>query len=549
MKKKNLYIRECFKYKGIVAFIFMLLIIETYVVFKLPFKMEAMNDLLFHINKDNYKNFILCFLGYVGFSVVQVGIFLVLNITYKQLSNKITSGIVLKLYQKIYSVKIKWPSQFTVDEVMQTVNGDAYKLGDNGIKIVFQMIRIVINVAGLLFYMVTTNIQLAVMITLNFLVVMLIQKKLNNVLANKLKKLKVTYGKYAYTSNTFFGNYLNYRHIKAGNYFKRLIKKDMQHYLDDSLSIEKVSSVNVVFGSLSNLFNILIVMGAGAYMLLNGNITLGVLITFSTFANIFGNYITGIPGLFMQIKEFGISYERVMKIMDVECHEEVAEEGNGITQEQNNVLKREIDLISLKDVFFSYNGRNAIITGFSHDFQKNAIYCIVGENGAGKTTLINLILGEYGVTNGSTKVNNQELNFNEFMNVYREHVTYCPSTRLLFDDTIKNNIALDKEVDDSEIEEIMRELQIDGDSALKLDREVNEMQNNLSDGQKQKLNIVRSILEGKEIMVFDEIEMHLDMETKKNVMKYLNRIKQDKIIIIVSHDTYVIEQSDIMIRL
>ena len=55
MKKENLYVKECIKHKGIVAFIFILLIIETYVVFKLPFKMEAMNDLLFSINKENYK--------------------------------------------------------------------------------------------------------------------------------------------------------------------------------------------------------------------------------------------------------------------------------------------------------------------------------------------------------------------------------------------------------------------------------------------------------------------------------------------------------------
>ena len=284
-------------------------------------------------------------------------------------------------------------------------------------------------------------------------------------------------------------------------------------------------------------------------MLLKGNITLGVLITFSTFANIFGSYITGIPSLFMQIKEFGISFERVLKIMDVECHEEITEDGYVVSKVQNDVLNREIDSITLKNIQFSYNGKDNIINGFSCDFRKNGIYCIVGENGAGKTTLINILLGEYAIASGCTEVNSQALDFNEFMNSYREHITYCPSTRLLFNDTIQNNISLDREVNVSEIEEIMRELQIDSDHVLQLDREVDVMHNNLSDGQKQKINIVRSILNGKEIMVFDEIEMHLDSDTKKNVMKFLNRLKRNKIIILVSHDTYVIEQSDTIIQL
>lgn len=127
-----------------------------------------------------------------------------LNITYKYLSNRITSGIVLKLYQRIYQAKIKWPSQFTVDEIMQTVNGDAYKLGDNGVKIVFQIIRLTINIVGLLFYMLVTNATLAIMIIFMFIIVMLIQTRLNKLLVGKSKKLKKTYGKYAYISNSFF---------------------------------------------------------------------------------------------------------------------------------------------------------------------------------------------------------------------------------------------------------------------------------------------------------------------------------------------------------
>lgn len=551
MIKKNIYIKECMKHKKILFVIFILLLTETYVVFNIPFRMESMNNLLFDLDKNNYKTFILYFTGYIGFSVAQICVFFMLNITYKYLSNRITSGIVLKLYQRIYQAKIKWPSQFTVDEIMQTVNGDAYKLGDNGVKIVFQIIRLTINIVGLLFYMLVTNATLAIMIIFMFIIVMLIQTRLNKLLVGKSKKLKKTYGKYAYISNSFFCNHINYRYIKADNYFTRLIKNSIFQYLDDSFSIEKISSVNAVFGSLSNLFNVLIIMGIGAYLFVNGEITLGILITFSTFANVFGNYLASIPGLFMQVKEFRISYERVEKIMNIECHDQEAIEYLSDIDLQNIISKRENDInsIKLKRIAFSYNLKNNIIDNFSYIFEKNSIYCIVGENGAGKTTLINILLGEYPIAKGCIEINNHEIDLNRFMNAYRKHVTYCPSDCLLFDDTVRNNIKLDFDCPDEDIIAIMQKIQIDKDPELQLDKYVDTMHDNLSDGQKQKISIIRSLLNSREVIIFDEIEMHLDQETKKNVLNYLSQIKTNKIIILVSHDNYVVEKSDVIIHL
>ena len=103
--------------------------------------------------------------------------------------------------------------------------------------------------------------------------------------------------------------------------------------------------------------------------------------------------------------------------------------------------------------------------------------------------------------------------------------------------------------EEEKIVEIMKRLNLDKDPELALNREVDMMHGNLSDGQMQKISIVRSVLDDKEIMVFDEPEMHLDRDTKKNVMDYLNSIKKDRIIVLISHDGYVAENSDVVIAL
>ena len=546
MLKNNLYVNECKKHRGMLIFIALLLLIETYVVFKIPFKMEAMNAVLFNLSEHSLKEFIVSFAIFVGFSLVQISLFFVLAVTYKSLSNKITASIVQKLFSKIYYSKVKWPPQFKIDEIMQTVNGDAYKLGDNGVKIVFQFVRIAINIIALLFYMSTANVYLAGLIIFNFLIIMFVQNKLNKIIAEKLKQLKKTYGKYAYTSNTFFGRFGEYRNVKAGGYFTGMVNRDMKKYLDDSFSIEKTSNANAVFGMISTLINTMIIMGVGAYMLTKGNITLAVLITFSTYAGAFGGYLTSIPGLCLQFKEFGISYDRVLKIMNVECHEEPDREGDENAPE---VLSQKIDDIQLLEVSFSYGQSKKVIEDYSCELEKDNIYCIVGENGTGKTTLINILLGEYEISQGLMELNGQPVNIYNHLNRYRDHVSYCPSTRLLFNDSVKNNILLGRDIEEEKIVEIMKRLNLDKDPELALNREVDMMHGNLSDGQMQKISIVRSILDDKEIMVFDEPEMHLDRDTKKNVMDYLNSIKKDRIIVLISHDGYVAENSDVVIAL
>ena len=104
MLKNNLYVNECKRHKGMLILIALMLLIESYAVFMIPFKMEAMNDVLFNLSEYSPKTFIVSFAVFVGFSMIQICIFFVLNISYKFLSNKITSSIVQKLFKKIYYI-------------------------------------------------------------------------------------------------------------------------------------------------------------------------------------------------------------------------------------------------------------------------------------------------------------------------------------------------------------------------------------------------------------------------------------------------------------
>lgn len=540
MEKYKLYIDECKKHKILVMVTVLLLVIETWIVFRLPFAMEGLMHLLFNISKSNFSLFIIMFMKYMALSIIQILIILSSKMIFKVISNRITTSMVLNLYHRVYQSKTSWPAQFSIDEVLQTINGDAFSLGDNGIKIAFQIVHTCVNIAGLLYYMLKTNLLLAIFITVNFVLVMFLQKKINSILAKKLTIIRKSRGEFAYSSNSFLNNYISYRQIKGGNYFSEKVKKRIIKYLKDSFIIEKYSGINIMFGSFSSLINTIFILGIGAYMLINGYITLGVLVTFSTFANTFGSFITGIPNIYMQAKEFGISYERVQKINNINCHQE---------KSIDFITDEGVKSINLKNINFTYNNKMKVIDDFTLRFSRGNIYCIKGKNGAGKTTLINILLGEYPISLGEIEVNEHVIKLEEYVDAFSKHITYCPSATLLFNDTIKNNIGLGFTVNDNALSEIIEALNMVSDPSLEMENNVDVMHNNLSDGQKQKIALARSFLDNKEVMIFDEIEMHLDTDTKANIMKYLQNIKSGKIIIIISHDDFVVEQSDIVIQL
>ncbi len=544
MKKYKMYISLCKEHSAFVVIGICLLIIEAILAVRMPFLMNAVLDKLFSVSSESFNVFIKSFIIYILLYIVQTGIGYISSVIFKLLGIKNSKIISENLMRKIFFAVKKEPPQFSSGNAMQIMSSDAFNLGENGIIIVYQIIHTAINIIALFYYMWSTFSLLALLITIEFLFIMLIQKKLVAVINRKIMKSRELGGEYSYLINNLISNYFNYRKIRCFDFFLRKYNKQTDKLLGTNFSLEKTMYLNGLINSFVVILNFALIFGLGSYQLVRSAISVSTLVTFNMYANQFGNLIINIPNISRSAKEFSVSYERVMRMYGIECYNDKAVGG---------CIPDNIHQISIEDISFSYGESSApLISNFSAHLSEGNIYCISGKNGCGKSTLLNLLTGEYKISSGTFKINNSIVDlYDEYTNLC-EHISFCSSVSVLFNDTVKNNLLLGNNIDTSAEEKIKilyKRLGIEDCNDMRPDAIINDTTSNLSSGQKQKISLMRTLIDNKEIMIFDEPEKHLDIQSNQNFMEYLSEIKQNKIIIIVSHSKDIQDKCDGIINL
>ncbi len=194
------------------------------------------------------------------------------------------------------------------------------------------------------------------------------------------------------------------------------------------------------------------------------------------------------------------------------------------------------DLI-FKNVSFGYDD-TMILKNIDLTINKGDVIGLVGASGVGKTTLVNLIPRFYDPTQGTIKIDNIDLKDVTFKSM-RSQIGIVTQDLMLFNDTIRNNIAYSRE--DATEEEVMKAAKIaeahefimnmpDGYDTI-----IGDMGMKLSGGQKQRLAIARAILDNPPILILDEATSQLDAESTRLVQEALDKLLTNRTAFVIAH--------------
>jgi ABC-type multidrug transport system fused ATPase/permease subunit len=196
--------------------------------------------------------------------------------------------------------------------------------------------------------------------------------------------------------------------------------------------------------------------------------------------------------------------------------------------------------IKITDLNFTHvDSDNETLKDINLSISKGQSIGIIGESGSGKTTLVDLLLGLHLPTKGVIEVDS--VNISDIMENWRGLIGYVPQFIFLIDDSIRRNIAFgipETQIDDSRIAQIIKEVNL-----VKLieslpqgyDTIVGEQGVRLSGGQRQRLGIARALYRNPEILIFDEATSALDIDTEKNIMEEIQKYKNVKTLIFITH--------------
>ena len=204
--------------------------------------------------------------------------------------------------------------------------------------------------------------------------------------------------------------------------------------------------------------------------------------------------------------------------------------------------------IEFNNVDFKYETTNEkAVKNINMKIEGGKVSALVGQSGAGKSTIINLIPRFYDPQSGSIKIDSQNLK-DVKLNSLRKHIALVSQDIVLFDDTIRNNIAYAKP--QASEEEVVKACKFAAADEFidklpnKYESYVGENGVKLSGGQKQRLSIARAIIKNSPIILLDEATSSLDAESETIVQNAINNLIKDRTTIVIAHRLSTIHNAD-----
>ena len=285
----------------------------------------------------------------------------------------------------------------------------------------------------------------------------------------------------------------------------------------------------------------LLISFLSAKAVVEGNITLGMMMSISYIIGQLSGPIGAVIGFAQSLQDAKISLERLNEIHNKEDEEQTIE--NKIDTIPENKT------IHLENVYFSYDGaeRDYVLEDVNLIIPQNKVTAIVGASGSGKTTIIKLLLGFYPPIKGKIIIDNiplDEIN----PHLWRQKTGAVMQDGFIFSDTIANNIAVGEEevdkkrllhaVETANIREFIEGL------PLKYNSKIGMEGNGISQGQRQRLLIARSVYKNPDFLFLDEATNALDANNERMILDNLSQFYKGKTVVIVAHRLSTVQNAD-----
>lgn len=314
-------------------------------------------------------------------------------------------------------------------------------------------------------------------------------------------------------------------------------QKRLNHYeklntqiYDIGIGKEKIEiKTNIIVSIFSYISQILVIL-VGIKLIYNNKLTIGLLIAFNSYSSIFKENLKNLASLNFYLQSVSVSISRIENIFEILKNNE--ENDLFKSQKSDNTNIKKINIYNL-NIYTGLDKTRCIVKNKNYEFLKGYVYILQGESGSGKTTLLDIISGLNKNYSANICVNDS---------IYESYipynVSYVMQDNYIYTDTIYNNISMYRDIDKSIVKDVCNRLNIDA-AIEKLPKGYETILNNdgvsLSGGELQRLCIARSMVMQSEIYLFDESISSLDKENYRRVLKILDEISKNSIVILATH--------------
>lgn len=544
-QKRNLsfYLRYLFPYRSQLFQLVVGMLLGSVFSLILPFLTQAMVDQ--GIGNRNLNFITLVLIAQLVLSVTQMGVGFIQSWISLHMNTRISITLISDFLAKLMRLPIRFFDAKNIGDIMQ-------RIGDHGRIQSFMTGTTLTTIFSFFNFFVFAFIMAYYNLTI--LVVFLVGNALyvTWILSFMRYRRKLDNARFAQASanqSNMVQLITGMQEIKLNNCEKQ------QRWKWESIQVKlfKISIQGTALGQIQQVGSLffsrttsLLISFLAAKAVVDGEITLGMMMSISYIIGQLSGPIGQVIGFSQSLQDAKISLERLNEINNKE--DEI------VTVESKINTLPEDKTIKLEDVCFSYDGaeREYVLEDLNLTIPQNKVTAIVGASGSGKTTIIKLLLGFYEPVKGKLKVGNYSLtDINPHL--WRQNTGAVMQEGFLFSDTIANNIALSEEavdqkkllyaVETANIKDFIESL------PLKYNSKIGMEGSGVSQGQKQRLLIARTIYKNPMFLFFDEATNALDANNERTILDKLKEFYKGRTVVIVAHRLSTVQNADNIIVL
>lgn len=320
---------------------------------------------------------------------------------------------------------------------------------------------------------------------------------------------------------------------------RRLFATDNARYRDTKLQAYRIMATSMSLSYFSMRFTQLVVMLAGSYLVLHGELSEGGFVTFLLLVGVFFRPVEKINAV-LEVYPKGIAgFRRYAELLDTAP--DIVDKPDAV------VVSGLRGDIRFEQVTFGYGSGRTVLRDVNLDIRAGETVAFVGPSGAGKTTITSLLPRFYEVESGRITVDGIDIRDMTLASLRRE-IGIVQQDVFLFGGTIRENIAYGRlDATEAEIEDAARRAKLDmviADLPHGLDTVIGERGVKLSGGQKQRLAIARMFVKNPPILILDEATSALDSETERAIQQSLAELSEGRTTLVIAHRLATIQHAD-----
>jgi len=486
--------------------------------------------------------------GVIQYTIILFFIFaltLVSGYTQTQMMGRVGQRMLFNLrnivFNKLQDLPIDFFNQNKAGDLISRVNNDTDKINQFFSQSLVQFVSSIFTMLGAGIFLLSINMELGLAALAPALLLLIFTRSISPWVKNRNAINMKSTGSLSSEIQESLNNFKVIVAFNRRDYFrKRFDEVNTENYQSAVKAGIANNMFTPVYGFSSSIGQ-MVVLAFGIYLISAGQFSVGLLISFLAYIAQFYNPLRQIAALWANFQVALAGWDRISQILVME---------NNLVVVETAVKEDTCCLLSFRNVSFSYNTGNEILTNVSFDLDRGKTYAFVGPTGGGKTTTASLMARLYDPTSGQIILNGVDIRSMD-VETRTSKIGFILQEPFLFSGTIRDNILYGntqyKDISNKELSKVLEESGLDGLIERfegGLTAEIKSSGDGISLGQKQLIAFIRAVLRKPELLILDEATANIDTVTEQLLDEILKKLPKSTIRIIIAHRLNTIENAD-----